>query len=103
MLNVVTLTTGPLFTLEEAKTHLNVETDSDDQLIETYSDAAVQACLDFCDRKLVPEGAEPVFKAAALILLGDLYANRVPLSPDEVPELPGSVQSLLKRRRIIRI
>lgn len=75
-LNVVVLTTGPLITLQEAKDHLNVDSDDYDELIQLYSDAAVQSCLTFCDLKLVPEGAEPSFRAAALLNLGDLYANR---------------------------
>lgn len=76
MLNVVVLTTGPLLSLDEAKLHLRIDDDDSDTLIEAYADAAVLSVLNHCDLKLVPQGAEPAFKAAALLMLGDLYANR---------------------------
>ena len=76
MLNVVVLTTGPLMSLAEAKQHLRIDGNDEDALVEAYADAAVLSVLNHCDRKLVPQGAEPAFKAAALLMLGDLYANR---------------------------
>ena len=61
MLNVVVTGTGPLFSLEEAKQHLRIDGDDENSLVEAYADAAVLAALNYCDRALVPQGAEPVF------------------------------------------
>ncbi|WP_292039039.1 MULTISPECIES: head-tail connector protein [unclassified Brevundimonas] len=78
MLNVVVTETGPLFSLEEAKQHLRVDFDDDDALIETYADAAVSHVLQYCNLSTVPAGEGPAaaFRAAALMMLGDLYAYR---------------------------
>lgn len=103
MLNVVVLTTGPLFDLAEAKQHLRVDHDDDDTLIEGYADAAVLSCLDFCDRKLVPQGAEPAFKAAALLTLGGLYNSRESVIAGATVALNPTVEALLRPYRIIRV
>lgn len=78
MLNVVVTETGPLFSLNEAKQHLRVDHDDDDSLIGAYADAAVSHVLQYCNISTVPAGDGPVsaFKAAALLMLGDLYSYR---------------------------
>jgi uncharacterized phage protein (predicted DNA packaging) len=76
MANVVITQLGPLFTLEEVKAHLRVDHSDDDAAIQLYMDAAVSAVLQYCNIALVPQGAEAAFKAAALLTVGDLYANR---------------------------
>lgn len=103
MLNVVVLTTGPLLTMEEAKQHLRVDDDDSDALIETYADAAVLSCLAYCDRKLVPQGAEPAFKAAALLMLGDLYNVREAVIVGQSFAVSPTVSALLSPYRIIRV
>ncbi|GEC02311.1 head-tail connector protein [Brevundimonas diminuta] len=103
MLDVVVLTVGPLFDLAEAKQHLRVDHDDDDTLIEGYADAAVLSCLDFCDRKLVPQGAEPAFKAAALLTLGGLYNSRESVIAGATVALNPTVEALLRPYRIIRV
>lgn len=103
MLNVVVLTVGPLFDLAEAKQHLRVDHDDDDTLIEGYADAAVLSCLDFCDRKLVPQGAEPVFKAAALLQMAGLYNSRESIITGTIVALNPAVENLLRPYRIIRV
>ena len=103
MIDVVVTSTGPLLTLIEAKQHLGVWSDDEDTLIETYADAAVQACLSYCDLKLVPVGAEPSFKAAALLNLGGLYAQREAIITGTIVALNPAVESLLRPWRIIRI
>ena len=103
MLNVVVLTVGPLFDLAEAKQHLRVDHDDDDTLIEGYADAAVLSCLDFCDRKLVPQGAEPVFKAAALLQMAGLYNSRESIITGTTVQLNPAVENLLRPYRIIRV
>lgn len=103
MLNVVILTTGPLLTLEEARLHLKVDGDDEDTLISAYADAAVLSCLNHCDLKLVPQGAEPIFKAASLLVLGDLYANRSVVITGQAFNVSPTVGNLLQPYRLIRV
>lgn len=78
MLKVKITANAPLFTLDEAKDHLRVESSDDNLLIETYSDAAVARCLQYCNLSMVPRDdlAEACFKAASLMLLADFYEGR---------------------------
>lgn len=103
MLNVVVLTTGPLLTLVEARRHLRVDTDDEDTLIDAYTDAAVQQCLTYCDLKLVPVGAEPSFKAAAMLRLGDLYSSREAVISGGSFSVSPTIGALLDPFRLIRI
>jgi len=98
-LNVVVTQTGPLFTLEEAKQHLRVDHSDDDVLISAYSDAAVARVLQHCGIPLVPDGAVPeaAFKVAALLVLGDIYANR------ETSTLSRAVLSLVDPYRWLKV
>lgn len=102
-LNVVVLTTGPLLSLDEAKAHLRVDSNDEDELIQLYTDAAVQACLTYCDLKLVPVGAEPSFKAAALLNLGDLYNSREAVVIGTISSMNPTAENLLRPFRTIRI
>ena len=99
-LNVVVTETGPLFTLVEAKEHLRVDHNDDDALIQTYSDAAVSRVLQYCNIALVPAGAPAVaaFRAAALLALGELYANREPVFADGAP-----IRNLIDPYRWLRV
>jgi len=99
-LNVVVTGTGPLFTLEEAKEHLRVDGGDEDTTISIYSDAAVARVLQYCNLSLVPSdaGTIAVFKAAALLALGDLYANREPVLTDGAP-----IRSLIDPYRWLRV
>ncbi len=103
MLDVVVLTVGPLLTIEEAKQHLRVDDDDSDAIIEAYADAAVLSVLNYCDRKLVPQGAEPAFKAAALLMLGDLYNNRESVVAGQSFAVSPTIGALLGPYRIYRI
>ena len=98
-LNVVVTGTGPLFTLEEAKQHLRVDHSDDDVIIGAYSDAAVARVLQYCGRDLVPDGDVPeaAFKVAALLVLGDLYANR------DTTTLSRPVMSLIDAYRWLKV
>lgn len=104
MLNVVVATTGPLFDLDQAKAHLRVDHSDDDALIETYSDAAVARVLQYCNLATVPAGAIPeaAFRAAALLTLGDLYANREPILGPGVT-LARTVTDLVDPYRWLRV
>ena len=103
MISVVVLATGPLLTIDEARLHLHVDGPDEDTLIGLYADAAVQSCLNWCDLKLVPQGAEPSFKAAALLNLGDLYANRESVVAGQTFGVNPTAQMLLQPYRLIRI
>lgn len=88
MLNVVVATLEPLFTLDEAKQHLRVEHSDDDALITLYADAAVTGALQYCNTSIVPKGAEAQFRAAALLMLGDLYAHRETVVASAISSIP---------------
>lgn len=103
MLNVVILTTGPLVTLEEAKTHLRVEDSDQDTLIESYTDAAVLSCLNYSDRQLVPQGAEAAFKAASLLMLGDLFSTRETVIKGQAYGVSPVISALLNPYRTFRV
>lgn len=103
LLKVVVVTTGPLLYLDEVKQHLRVDDSDSDGLLEVYADAAVLSCLDYCDLKLVPQGAENVFKAAALLIIGGLNASRESVITGTIVALNPTVESLLRAYRIIRV
>lgn len=102
-LNAVVLTTGPLLSLDDAKAHLRIDGNDEDELIQLYTDAAVQACLTYCDLRLVPIGAEPSFKAAALLNLGDLYGSREAVVAGQSYGVNPTGENLLRPFRTIRI
>lgn len=103
MLNVVVATTGPLFDINTAKAHLHIDDTDQDELVEIYSDAAVLSVLNYCDVKLVPQGAEPVFRAGALLMLGDLYASREAVIAGLSVAVNPTVQALLGPYRSFRV
>ena len=103
MLNVVVLTTGPLFTLDTAKAHLHVDDNDQDELISVYADAAVLSVLNYCDLRLVPVGAEAAFRAGALVMLGDLYANREAIIVGTIVAVNPTVEALLHPYRRMRV
>ncbi|TDK35203.1 phage gp6-like head-tail connector protein [Rhizobium deserti] len=96
--NVVVLTTGPLYTLEEVKEHLRVDTSDDDATIQAYMDAAESAVLQYCHIALVPVGKESVFKVAAMMYVSALYENR-----SGSDGLPRSSMLLLDPYRWLRV
>lgn len=102
-IDVVVLTTGPLLTLDEAKLHLRVDDSEEDALIEGWVDTASLSVVRYCDLKLVPQGAEPMFKAAALLMLGDLYSTREAVVTGQTFSVNPTVEALLGGYRIIRV
>lgn len=107
-----------LVSLDEAKAHLYVDHDADDDLITLYIHAASGAVLnyigdvqyDFVDTggNLVSDTNDPndgvvpnVVRQATLLMVGDFYSNREPKSSDPVHEnygygyLPRAVVALL--------
>ena len=67
-----------MLTLQETKLHLRVDHSDEDALIEALMTTATAACADFLNMDaadLVVAVPAPI-KSAALLLVGDLYANR---------------------------
>ena len=65
-----------MLTLTEAKQHLRVDLSHDDNLIESLIDAATAATSNHLDGMVLDDMAPAPIKAAALLLLTDLYENR---------------------------
>ncbi|KKW66926.1 hypothetical protein AAV94_12670 [Lampropedia cohaerens] len=60
--------------LEALKSHLRIDHDAEDTLLQKYLDASKAAVLDYLDVPELPDAA-PV-DAAVLLGAGDLYLNR---------------------------
>lgn len=61
-------------TSTEAKMHLKVDNTDEDDLIDIFIEAAEDFIEVYLDRETVPDKA--AIKAAALLIIGDLYENR---------------------------
>ncbi len=61
-------------TLAEAKAHLRVDQSAEDSTIQIYVDAADDYICNFLNQSPPPQSAS--IKAAALLLVGDMYQNR---------------------------
>lgn len=96
--NVVILGLGPLYSLEEVKEHLRVETEDDDDSIEAYMEASETAVLQYCNLTIVPPGKEAVFKIAAMMHVAEMYNNR---SGSE--GLPQAAKLLINPYRWLRV
>lgn len=68
-----------LIPLEEIKLHLRVDHDDEDELIQRKYDAALDYAKNYCGRDIPFDGDDdlnPSIRAAILLIIGDLYANR---------------------------
>ncbi|MFV0284457.1 MAG: head-tail connector protein [Castellaniella sp.] len=63
-------------TLQQAKDHLRVDGDDEDELIQRMIDAATTAALDYLNLEAMPDPVPAPIDAAILLQVGDLYANR---------------------------
>jgi len=106
-----------LVDLQAAKLHLRVDGEDEDVLIQIYLDAAEKAVIDFLNRNVYADqealeaAAEPAeampmvvnapIRAAALLILGHLYANREnSVTGVSVQALPMGAHSLLWPYRV---
>jgi uncharacterized phage protein (predicted DNA packaging) len=92
--------------LAEAKKHLRVEFDDDDELIGNLITASREYAEGFLNRKLVAaeEGAEPPvvpqkWKQAMLLLIGHWYEHRESVNAGGLTEIPMGVDMLLWQDR----
>ena len=109
----------PLLTLEQAQAHLRVDPGEEDALISLYLEAAEQAAVDFLNRVVFVDqaslaaavadesaGKAPVvvnaaIRAAILLTLGHLYANREDVVQGVTAEaMPLGARSLLRPHRL---
>ena len=66
-----------LLTLDEAKLHCRIDHDDEDSLLTAMIDAAAASVGDFINAPEALDDTAPApVKAATLLLVGDLYANR---------------------------
>ena len=65
-----------MLTLTETKMHLRVDHSDEDLLIYSLIEAATAAACDYLNVASLDNTAPAPVKSAALLLVGDLYANR---------------------------
>lgn len=84
-------TIPPLLTLAEAKLHIRVDHDAEDALIASLIGAATAAVADYLsmDAEDIDGNAPAPVKAAALLLVADLYANREAQTERPLSENPA--------------
>lgn len=90
-----------MVTLEEAKAHLRVDHDAEDELIEAYIDAAAAAVRDYTGAEFADPAPGPV-RAAVLLMVGELYAHRE-RSTDRVIHLNQTYYALLNPYRVLEV
>lgn len=86
-----------LISLSEAKSHLRVDQSDEDTLIQAYVDAAIDYIGNFLNCANYPQAAS--IKAAALLIVGDLYENREGAGEKEIKKNPA-VENLLYPYRV---
>jgi uncharacterized phage protein (predicted DNA packaging) len=90
-----------LVTLDQAKEHLRVDFDADDELIVSYIHAASAAVCEILTDSSGTELTPYVVKQATLLMVGEFYRNREPKATDSVDAqygygyLPRAVVALL--------
>lgn len=63
-----------LVSLSLAKQQIRVRNDAEDELIQTYIDAALEHIKNFLNKDVIPNNAAT--RAAALLIIAGLYMNR---------------------------
>lgn len=100
-----------MISLDVAKSHLRVDFDDEDNLIELYLKAAIEYAEGFIDRSIITSEEDRAhesdivvnnaIKSAILLILGHLYANREEESIDKATSpLQLGAKSLLLPYRI---
>ena len=81
--------------------HLRVDQSTEDTLIQIYIDAAQDYIKNFLNVPVLPQNSS--IKAAALLIVGDLYENREGAGEKEVKENPAVMRLLYPYREEIGI
>lgn len=107
-----------MITLDEAKLHLRIDHDFDDQDIQLKLDTAEEQAIDFLERQVYASedelnlaitlnkaGERPMlinssFKSAVLLLLGHLYENREEIGMANLSNVKYGFERLLNPYRI---
>lgn len=82
--------------VDEAQMHLRVTQDDDLTLIQTYIEAAEEYISQFLNTQNFPENS--AIKAAALLIVGDLYENREGAGEKDIKENPAVMRLLYPYR-----
>lgn len=93
-----------IVTLAEIKAHTRIDSNAEDSLLELYAESAEEFCLDYIDRTLdeVCEiwGYIPArLKEAVLMLVDHSYTHRSPASPQQLYQVPYSIDAKLRPLR----
>ena len=99
MADIVITAVGPLWTIDEVKAHLHVDSNDEDALIQAYMDASERAMLQHCNLTLVPLGQEAVFKAAGFLTVAAFYDDRL----GDESGIPSSARHLIAPYRWLTI
>lgn len=93
-----------ILTLTEIKSHLRIDQNAEDALLQIYLDAAEDYIEKFLNQPIIGKADSPIstpsaIKAAALLIIGDMYENREGAGEKEIKENPA-VSRLLHPYRI---
>lgn len=90
-----------LINLSEAKNHLKVDSSDEDDLIQAYINASIDYIgMTLNDVNFPPAGS---IKAAALLIVGDLYENREAAGVKEIKPNPAVMNLIYPYRKGIGI
>ena len=101
--------------LDTVKSHLRVDGDEEDALIQAYTDAAFSTFEQWTNRKLIAEGdplPEPLGSTlvmtsaicqGALLLVGHWYQNREAVSMAGTIEMPMATKALWQPHRWVNV
>ncbi|MCK3656782.1 hypothetical protein A4G19_15535 [Pasteurellaceae bacterium Macca] len=99
----------PRITLEEIKAHLRIEHDLDDELLEVYADATLEAASNHIGKVWGDEHSDTTvrftqgIKVGCLMFIGHLYANRESVSDVQLYEVPMTIKALWNPYRNLAI
>lgn len=84
-----------IVTLEEAKKHLIIEHNEDDNYINDLIDVAECSIFNYCNWTYYTNPIPQPIKQAALLIVGNLYTNREPVSFSTAYKIPYTVDFLI--------
>ena len=88
-----------MLTLYEAKAHLRIDHNDEDELLQAYMDAAEQSVADYLGIELPAAMPAPV-RAAILLRVADLYENREAVTDRSLYDNPTFARLLAPYRSL---